>query len=80
MHVVVQQQILGLEIAVHDHVPMAVVDTGDDLLEEATRVVLLQFAMLHDVVEQLPATHVLHDHEDVSWGGYYLEEGRRFRD
>lgn len=36
-HVVflVKKEVLGLEIPVNDHVAMAVVDTRDDLLEEA---------------------------------------------
>jgi len=83
----VQQKVLWLEIPVNDVVPMAVLDSGDDLLEESARVALLQLqnahislaitylqynagpshylAVLDNVVEELSATDVLHDHEDV---------------
>jgi len=54
----VQQQVLGLEVAVHDHVAVAVLDAADDLLEEAARLVLRQAALLDDVVEQLAAFSV----------------------
>jgi hypothetical protein len=40
---------------VHHHVPVAVLDAADDLLEEAPRLVLHQPPLLHDVVEQLAA-------------------------
>lgn len=49
----------------NDVVPMAIVDAGDDLLEEASSVRLLQLAVLDDIVEQFAARHVLHDHENV---------------
>lgn len=44
---------------------MAIVDTGDDLLEESSRVRLLQFAVLDDVVEQLAAGYIFHDHKNI---------------
>ncbi len=49
----------------YDVVSMAVVDAGDDLLEEAPGLLLLQLPVLHDVVEELAARHVLHHHEYV---------------
>lgn len=54
--------------------PMAVVNARDDLLEESASLVLLEFAMFDDVVEQLAATYVFHNHEDISWSRNNLIE------
>mmetsp|Transcript_10454 Transcript_10454/g.43278 ORF Transcript_10454/g.43278 Transcript_10454/m.43278 type:complete len:343 (+) Transcript_10454:2484-3512(+) len=64
----VQQEVLGLEIAVDHHVAVAVLDAGDDLLKEVSRLVLAETTLLHDVVEELAALDVLHDHVDVVRG------------
>ena len=50
------------------HVAVAVLDAGDDLLEEVSRLVLAETTLLHDVVEELAALDVLHDHVDVVRG------------
>lgn len=42
---------------------------GEDLLEEPPGPFLCQLSVLDDVVEQLSARDVLHDHEDVGRGG-----------
>ena len=42
IQVLVQQQVLWFEVAMDDHVPMAVVDAWDDLLEESLRILFLQ--------------------------------------
>ena len=68
----VQQQVLRLEVPVHHVVAVAVVHAADDLLEEPPGVLLLQLAVLHDVVEQLPAGDVLHHHEYVGGGADHL--------
>ena len=39
----------------HHIVPVAVVDSGENLLKEPAGVVLLEFAVLHNIVKQLPA-------------------------
>jgi hypothetical protein len=57
--VMVQQQVLRLEIAMHDHVAMAVVDSGDDLLEKPPRLRLFQLSILDDVFEQFSSRHIL---------------------
>lgn len=57
----VEEQVLGLEVAVADVEPVAVVDARDDLLEVVQRLVRAELALLHEVVKQLPAGHVLHD-------------------
>lgn len=51
----VQQEVLRLEVAVHDHVAVAVLDARDDLLEETARLVFGQAALFDDVVKQLAA-------------------------
>uniref|UniRef100_A0A1I8I6A6 ABM domain-containing protein n=1 Tax=Macrostomum lignano TaxID=282301 RepID=A0A1I8I6A6_9PLAT len=61
----VQQQVLRLEVAVHDHVLVAVVHPGYDLLEEAARLLLAQVMPLNNVVKQLATAHVLHHQEDL---------------
>jgi hypothetical protein len=65
MHAVRSGADLRLQVAVDDAVRVAVLDARYDLLEEATRLVLEQPPVRHDVLEELPARHVLHDHEDV---------------
>ena len=42
-------------IPVYDVMPVAVVNSGDDLLEEPPGLVLLQLPVLHDVLKQLTA-------------------------
>ena len=49
----------------HDHMSVTVSDTGDDLLEELSSLVLGEPTVLDDMIEQLAARHILHDHEDV---------------
>ena len=50
----------------HDHVAVAVLDAAHDLLEKVARLVLRQAPLLDDVVKQLAALDVLHDHIDVA--------------
>lgn len=42
VHVGVQQDVLGLEVPVHHHVPVAVVHGGDDLLKQPSALLLVQ--------------------------------------
>lgn len=49
----------------NDHVTMAVVDTGNDLLEELTGFRFLKFSLLYDVVEELTAADELKGMEIV---------------
>ena len=56
---VVEQQVLGLEVAVADGVAVAEVQRRDDLPEKAARLLRRQPALLHQVVERLAARHVL---------------------
>lgn len=51
-----------------DHMTMAIVDAGDDLLEEFPRLRFVELSLLDNVVEELAAGHKLHDHEDVGGG------------
>ena len=45
---------------------MAVGDARYDLLEELARLVLVELAVLDNVIEELAARHVLHHHENVT--------------
>ena len=49
-------------------VSVAIIHSTDNLLEESPSILLLQFAVLDDVVKQFPARDVLHYHEDVRGG------------
>lgn len=44
---------------------MTVVNAGNDLLKEATSFCGLQPSVLNNVVKELPAGNVLHNHENV---------------
>ena len=60
----VEEHVLGLEVAV-DHVgAVARVDRRHELREELHRLGLLEAAVLHDVLEELAARHVLGDQVD----------------
>lgn len=72
MPVVIQQEILRLQIAMYNHVAMAIVHPGNDLLEEPSRFRFLKFAVVYDVIEQLASADIFHDHENIGWGGYHL--------
>ena len=74
IEVLIQQQILRLKIPVNDVVTVAIFHAGDDLLEEPPGVVLLQLAVLNDVVEEFSAGDVFHHHEDVGGRGDDLIE------
>ena len=53
--------------SMHDSVHMAVFDTGDDLLEEGARLVLVQLAARHNVVEQLAVGAIFEHEVDIRW-------------
>lgn len=69
----VDEEVLGLEVAVEDAPCVAEADGGDELLEVPSRDVLLE-AALGDAREELPAADVLHDEVDLGLGGHDLEE------
>jgi hypothetical protein len=69
----VDEEILGLEVAVEDAVGVAEADDGDELLEVPARGVLLE-AALGDAREELPAADELHGEVDLGPGGHDLEE------
>ncbi|PLN78809.1 hypothetical protein BDW42DRAFT_174170 [Aspergillus taichungensis] len=72
----VDEEVLGLEVAVDDLVAMAVLHGADDLLEELAGLGVVAAAPLDEVVEQL-ALGVLEDHDDVGLGG---DDGVEFDD
>ena len=49
----------------HDAQFMKVFNPANNLLEEFACLLLLQFLLLHDVVEQLAAADVLHDEKEL---------------
>eukprot|EP00429_Kryptoperidinium_foliaceum_P018166 CAMPEP_0176041802 /NCGR_PEP_ID=MMETSP0120_2-20121206/20739_1 /TAXON_ID=160619 /ORGANISM="Kryptoperidinium foliaceum, Strain CCMP 1326" /LENGTH=312 /DNA_ID=CAMNT_0017375211 /DNA_START=436 /DNA_END=1371 /DNA_ORIENTATION=+ len=59
--ILVQEQVLGLQVPVHDVHGVDLLDTGYDLVEEATRLRLLDAPVRNDVIEQLVPGRVLHD-------------------
>ena len=79
--VVVDEQILRLEVPVDDVEFMQIFDAADDLMEYLAGLGL-RYPMMggcvlfgfDDVVEELPALHVLHDEEELLGGFDYLVE------
>ena len=74
---VVQEEVLGLEVAVAHAIHVAVRQAADELAEvlaRAARAVLLQLALLHDDVEQLAALHELQHQVDGGGAGQHLLE------
>ena len=66
--VLVEEQVLRLEVAVHDAVFMDVLHAREDLLHEGDGLGFGQALALDDVVEELAALCVLHDEVDVGLG------------
>jgi hypothetical protein len=64
----VDQQVLGLEVAVHHFQRVDVLDPVQDLLEDAAGLGLGQAFLLDDVVEQLALGDVLHHEEQLLLG------------
>lgn len=60
-----EEKIFGFEIPVYNHMTMTIVDSRDDLLEKSASLALFEFAVFHDVVEELSSGNVLHNHEDI---------------
>lgn len=63
--VVVQQQVLWLEITMHNAKLVNILDSADDLLIHLGSLVLLKSPILHDVLKQLTARAILHDEVQV---------------
>ena len=59
--VLVEQQVLGLQVAVHHVELMDFLHPGDDLVEKATGLDFTDALVLHDVVEELPTGGVFHN-------------------
>ena len=78
VQVVVEEDVLRLQVAVHDLEVMAVLNPGDDLLEETARLRLFHTPVRDDVVEELPAS-VLEDDDDVGGRRYDLIPGYTVR-
>ena len=60
----------------YDHMTVAIIYTGNDLLKEATSFGFFEFSMFNDVLKKLPTTYVFHDHENVGRCANYLIAAR----
>lgn len=86
VHVLVEKDILGLEIAMHHPAPVAVVNGRDELGEDTCRLRLLHPAIGHQMVEDLPVWRVLGDQIDHRLRLHHLVQSRdvgmpqRFKD
>ncbi|KAJ6795135.1 putative CBL-interacting protein kinase 7 [Iris pallida] len=70
--VTVEEEVLGLDVAVGDAVGVAEAEGGEELLEVAARGGLGQAAVAREAGEELPAAGVLHDQVDAGLGGHDL--------
>lgn len=61
----VQQQVLGLQVAVHDVLAVHVLHGEHDGAREEARGVVREPTRAAQVGEHLPSGHVLHQHEEV---------------
>lgn len=66
MQILIEQEILGLQVAMDNLVTMAVLDGADYLLEELAGLCLSHGTMIDNVLEELGAG-VLEDHDDLDW-------------
>jgi hypothetical protein len=64
---VLQEQVLGLEVAVCDLVAMQLLDTIQDLVEEFASLSLRDMSVSHDVIEHFAPISVLHHEVDRVW-------------
>lgn len=64
----VQEQVLGLYVAVSNTQLAQVLDSGDQLLEKPASLVFLEVVLGCDVVEQLAVAAVLHDEKQPVFG------------
>lgn len=52
------ENILDLEISVHDTVSVAVIESAGDLATKLPGLFLLQFSVRYDIIEHLPAVDI----------------------
>ena len=63
----IEQQVLRLQVSVHNTELVQVFDSADYLLEELASLSLFELLFLDDVVEKLAAADKLHDEEELLW-------------
>ena len=56
---------LGLQVAMHNFVEMAIFNTGDNLVKKAAGFIRRQAPSGHYVVEELPPGNIFHNYEYV---------------
>lgn len=66
--IIVKEEVLRLEISVADSTLMNVLDTRDELQVELAGLLFREPGVSHDVVEELTAVAVLHDHVQLFFG------------
>ena len=59
------KDILDLQIAVHNAIPVAIIECTGNLTTELPGLFLLQFPMRDDIIKHLPAVHVFKEHVPV---------------
>jgi hypothetical protein len=72
VHLIVEQEVLRLEVAMDHSDAMDVFDAIDELMEDAAGFLLFESLVISDIVEKLPVFHVLHDQKQFLWGFDYL--------
>lgn len=70
--VVIQKQVLRLEVSVAHSALVDVLDAGDELEVELACLLLGEARMPHNIIKQLSATAVLHDHVQLLFSFNYL--------
>ena len=63
----VEEQVLGLEIAMHNVEFVQVLNTSYDLVQELAGLRLFDPLVLHNVVKELSAAGILHDQVQLLW-------------
>ena len=73
VHITIEQQILGLQIAMHDMLLVQILHGRHDLPKFGTRLLLLHSAMCDQIVEDFAPAGILHDQVESLLGLYDLE-------
>jgi hypothetical protein len=73
------ENILDLQISVHDTIPVAVVQGTCNLTGELARLLLLETAVRDDVVKHLSAVHVFEEHVPVVVGPDHIAHATNIR-
>ena len=75
--IVVEQEVLRLQVSMHDSILVDVLDPSQDLLHKMDSFLLVESLTLNYVVEEFASLRVLHYQVDVRFGLNYLRSFRR---